>query len=98
MGERLRRWTFDADGKPRDLVDGDRPILLKGRPVEWSNVSFKEEESLAQLTIQNNGGSAITYVLLPEKNRLRVTLEGISRGLEERLFGWVDGYFQIERD
>ena len=95
MSAELPRWTFDATGKPQDLIHNGQIVLQDGRPVfaENNGVTFEEGRSNALLVIREPGSFLSSlYILRREEGNLRLIQKSIERRLAlVPLSGQIDG-------
>lgn len=95
MSAELPRWTFDATGKPQDLIHNGQIVLQDGRPVfaENNGVTFEEGRSNALLVIREPGSFLSSlYILRQEEGNLRLIQKSIERRLAlVPLSGQIDG-------
>ncbi|MEK7182829.1 MAG: hypothetical protein AAB694_01580 [Patescibacteria group bacterium] len=96
MSAELPRWTFDATGKPQDLIHNGQIVLQDGRPVfaENNGVTFEEGRRSNALLVIREPGSFLSslYILRREEGNLRLIQKSIERRLAlVPLSGQIDG-------
>ncbi len=96
MSAELPRWTFDAAGRPQDLIHNGKIVLQDGRPVFAENncITFEEGKSGALLVIREpeSSVSSSLYILRPEVGNFRLIQNSIERRLSlVPLSGQIDG-------